>query len=305
MNQYIQTDSSQMFKPEELQHESKSQTNSIVDGVDLEAPSIKPRRSSIDKKSSFSEAQKIKEKEEKIKATKKKQKKETLEDIILIVVVLWSVFIVPYRAAQTYVQFNESNESDVSNESNASNDIVFLSWVFDYICDIFFIFRFFIKNKRLHTEKRKNSLAYRLYRYSGGFIKKNSSNNIKIKAQAEDKLCDELFQVVLLILTVFPYDIIYLIEGNWFMWTMIRLFRLLTIFYFFEFLRSVLRILKLFLGIEHLSSREEVLMTIAAAVVLTIHWLSCAFQTVHSDNSYIRAVYWSLVSISTTGFGKR
>ena len=107
------------------------------------------------------------------------------------------------------------------------------------------------------------------------------------------------------ILTVFPYDIIYLIEGNWFMWTMIRLFRLLTIFYFFEFLRSVLRILKLFLGIEHLSSREEVLMTIAAAVVLTIHWLSCAFQTVHSDNSYIRAVYWSLVSISTTGFGKR
>ena len=74
MNQYIQTDSSQMFKPEELQHESKSQTNSIVDGVDLEAPSIKPRRSSIDKKSSFSEAQKIKEKEEKIKATKKKTK---------------------------------------------------------------------------------------------------------------------------------------------------------------------------------------------------------------------------------------
>ena len=181
------------------------------------------------------------------------QSLQTIEDCILIAVILWVAFVLPYRAACVHT-------------SVLPQDLPMpppFAWTIDYICDIMMIIFYALRRQRTKTNGN----------------------------------------ILLVVVTIFPFDVLALVQEDWELWVTLRLLRLLLVFYFPDFLRSTLRIMGRF-GIEHLSTREEVLMTIISVVILMIHWLACLFQTVHGDTSYVRAIYWSLVSVSTTGFGE-
>ena len=181
----------------------------------------------------------------------------TAEDVVLVVVVLWSLFAVPYRASHTYILWNSM--------SDENQRMIGQSFAVDYLCDLLMLVRFVMMCKRKKTQS--------------------------------------ISQMVLIAGILFPVDIFVIVQGDWATGSLLRLCRMMLVCYIPDFLRAVLSLMR-HAGVEHFSAREEVLMTISTVVVITIHWLSCAWQSVNNDSSYIRAVYWCLVSISTTGFGE-
>jgi CRP-like cAMP-binding protein len=180
---------------------------------------------------------------------------EAFRNVSFIMIMLWTIFFIPFRAAQFHV------------ESTSIKKSVFpFSLFVDYVFDIFMIY---IYHNDIQIESHKNASS-----------------------------------VLRFVLTMFPYDLIALFQTDWTMWSILRLSKIVLAIQFSpEFLRSMLKLLS-YISIEHFSKIEEVLMTIVALVLVTIHWLSCAWQSINGDASYIRAAYWSLVTISTTGFGE-
>ena len=190
---------------------------------------------------------------------------ETMKHISLVVIMLWTMFAVPFRASQMHVQCS----SMAINAIGTTTAVHFpYSLFIDYLCDIFTIVHFLTFDSKTQPKQHRK------------------------------------INTCIFLLVIFPYGFIGLFQMDWTMWALLRLSRLiLVIKYFPDFLRSMLKLLNC-IGIEHLSTREEVLMAISTVVVLSIHWLSCAWQSINHDASYVRAVYWSLVAISTTGFGE-